>query len=92
MEVQETETEAEVEKSKEQEKKSYLVGWIKFILAKEKSKWQKKAEEDKEEAKKLAKMNAEEKAKFELDKKQSILEQREKEITKRERLQKLNQF
>ncbi len=83
VEVQETVTETEVEKEQEQEKK-FTQDELNSILAKEKSKWQKKAEEDKEEAKKLAKMNAEEKAKYELDKEKEILAEREAKITKRE--------
>lgn len=83
VEVQDTVTETEVEKEQEQEKK-FTQDELNSIIAKEKSKWEKKAENDKEEAKKLARMNAEEKAKYELDKANEILAKREAEITRRE--------
>ena len=83
VEVQETVTETEVEKEQEQEKK-FTQDELNSIIAKEKSKWEKKAESDKEEAKKLARMNAEEKAKYELDKANETLAKREAEITRRE--------
>lgn len=44
------------------------------ILAKERGKWEKKAEADKEEAKRLAKMNAEEKVKYESEKRRRMSE------------------
>lgn len=83
VEVEQT-ADVQTEQEQKQEEKTFTQDELNSILAKEKSKWQKKADEDKEEAKKLAKMNAEEKAQFELNKKQSALEQREKEITRRE--------
>lgn len=83
VEVQETVTETEVEKEQEQEKK-FTQDELNSIIAKEKNKWEKKAESDKEEAKKLARMNAEEKAKYELDKANETLAKREAEITRRE--------
>ena len=78
VEVQETVTETEVEEKK------FTQDELNSIIAKEKSKWEKKAESDKEEAKKLARMNAEEKAKYELDKANETLAKREAEITRRE--------
>lgn len=80
VEVQEN----EIEQQPQQEEKTFTQEELNKILAKERGKWEKKAENDKEEAKKLAKMNAEQKAKYELEKAQDDLAKREAEITKRE--------
>ena len=53
-------------------------------LAREQSKWEKRVQDERTEAEKLAKMNAEQKAKYEEDKRIAELERREKEITTRE--------
>lgn len=61
VEVEQT-ADVQQEQVQEQEEKKFTQDELNSILAKEKSKWQKKAEEDKEEAKKLARMNDEIKA------------------------------
>lgn len=53
-------------------------------IAREQAKWEKKVQEEKTEAEKLAKMKADEKAKYQEEKKLKELEQREKDITTRE--------
>lgn len=53
-------------------------------LAREQSKWEKRVQDERTEAEKLAKMNAEQKAKYAEEKRLSELEKREKEITTRE--------
>ncbi|BDU82506.1 DUF4355 domain-containing protein [Clostridium perfringens] len=53
-------------------------------LAREQSKWEKRVKDERTEAEKLAKMNAEQKAKYAEDKRIEELERREKEITTRE--------
>ena len=53
-------------------------------VAREQQKWQKKVEEEKLEAEKLAKMKAEEKAKYEEEKRIKALEERENAIKVRE--------
>lgn len=54
------------------------------IIAKQKAKWEKEAEEKVNEAKKLAKMNADQKAEYEAQKKEAELAKREAEINRRE--------
>uniref|UniRef100_UPI00272F81DA DUF4355 domain-containing protein n=1 Tax=uncultured Clostridium sp. TaxID=59620 RepID=UPI00272F81DA len=53
-------------------------------LATEQSKWEKRVQDEKTEAEKMAKMNSEQKAKYEEEKRNADLERREKEITVRE--------
>lgn len=53
-------------------------------LAREQSKWEKKIQDERTEAEKLAKMNADQKAKYAEEKRILELEKREKEITTRE--------
>ena len=53
-------------------------------LAREQSKWEKRVKEERTEAEKLAKMNAEQKAEYEQNKRIEELDRREKEITTRE--------
>lgn len=53
-------------------------------LAREQSKWEKKIQDERTEAEKLAKMNADQKAKYVEEKRIAELEKREKEITTRE--------
>lgn len=53
-------------------------------LAREQSKWEKKVQEEKTEAEKLAKMKADEKAKYQEEKRLAEIEKREKDITTRE--------
>lgn len=53
-------------------------------LAREQSKWEKKIQDERTEAEKLAKMNADQKAKYAEEKRVAELEKREKDITTRE--------
>ena len=53
-------------------------------LAREQSKWEKRVQDERTEAEKLAKMNADQKAKYAEEKRVAELEKREKEITTRE--------
>ena len=53
-------------------------------LAREQSKWEKRVQDERTEAEKLAKMNAEQKAEYEQNKRIEELDRREKEITTRE--------
>lgn len=53
-------------------------------LAREQSKWEKRVQDERTEAEKLAKMNAEQKAKYAEEKRVAELERREKDITTRE--------
>lgn len=80
----EVEQTADVQQEQKQEEKTFTQDELNSILAKEKSKWQKKVDEEKEEERKKAKMNAEEKAKFELEKSQNALKERENALIKRE--------
>lgn len=78
---QEKETENKDVKSFTQEELDKIIkSNVDRALAKAKA----EAEEKQEEAKRLAKMNAEQKAKYELEKQEQALIQREAEITKRE--------
>lgn len=58
--------------------------FIQERLAREQAKWEKRVEEEKTEAEKLAKMKADEKAKYQEEKRLEALEQRERDITTRE--------
>lgn len=78
---QEKETENKDVKSFTQEELDKI---IKSNVDRALAKATKEAEEKQEEAKRLAKMNAEQKAKYELEKAEERLAQREAEITKRE--------
>lgn len=53
-------------------------------IAREQSKWEKKIQDERTEAEKLAKMNADQKAEYESQKRLTELEKREKDITTRE--------
>lgn len=53
-------------------------------IAREQAKWEKKVQEEKTEAEKLAKMKADEKLKYQQEKREKELVQREKDITTRE--------
>lgn len=85
VEMQETQTEASTQETKAEETtKTFTQEQVNNFLAKEKAKWEKKAEAEKEEAKKLAKMNADEKAQYEIDKRTKALEEREQAIQLKE--------
>jgi len=70
------------------EQQEYVNRLINQTIAKERSKWEKDFEtrlnEAKTEAEKLAKMNAEQKAEYERQKREEALAKREQEITRRE--------
>lgn len=70
------------------EQQEYVNRLINQTIAKERSKWEKDFEtrlnEAKTEAEKLAKMNAEQKAEYERQKREESLAKREQEITRRE--------
>ncbi|WP_394898948.1 DUF4355 domain-containing protein [Clostridium paraputrificum] len=53
-------------------------------VAKEQAKWEKKVQDERTEAEKLAKMNADQKAEYEKQKREDELAKREKDITTRE--------
>ena len=53
-------------------------------LAREQSKWEKRVQDERTEAEKLAKMNAEQKAEYEKQKREDELAKRERDITTRE--------
>ena len=57
---------------------------IQTRIAQEQKQWEKKVQEERTEAEKLAKMKADEKAKYQEEKRLKELEQREKDITTRE--------
>lgn len=74
VEVVEGQEQASAQEQQTTESKTFTQEELNSILAKERGKWEKKAEADKEEAKRLAKMNAEEKAKYESEKRGRISE------------------
>ncbi|MDU6976115.1 MAG: DUF4355 domain-containing protein, partial [Clostridiales bacterium] len=53
-------------------------------VAREQAKWEKKVQDERTEAEKLAKMNADQKAEYEKQKREDELAKREKDITTRE--------
>lgn len=81
-------TETEEQKETTQTEKTFtqkdLDKIIQDRLSKEQSKWEKKVQEEKTEAEKLAKMKADEKAKYQEEKRLAEIEKREKDITTRE--------
>ena len=70
--------------NKAPEVKTFTQEEVDKIIEKRLAKERKKAEDEKKEAEKLAQMNADEKAKYELEKKVAELEKREQEIAKTE--------
>lgn len=78
--VEETKVAAEPEEINPRDEKKYSDADVDAMMAKKGAKWQKKVEE----ATKLAKMNAEEKAKYEREQRDKELAEREAAITKRE--------
>lgn len=64
--------------------KTFTQEEVNNFIAKERKQWEKKAQAEKEEAKQLAKMNAEEKANYELEKRQKALEDREQVLQRKE--------
>lgn len=76
---------AEPEKSPTpQDEKKYTDADVDEIINKKFAKWKAEQEKAESEAKKLAKMNAEDKQKYQLDKREQDLADREAEITRRE--------
>ncbi len=76
--------EASTQEKTTAEEKTFTQEQLNNILAKERKAWEKKAEADKEEAKKLARMNAEEKANYEFEKREQALIARELELQTKE--------
>lgn len=66
------------------EKKKYTDAEVDDIIKRKYAKWKAEQEKQESEAKKLAKMNAEDKKKYQLDKREQDLADREAEISKRE--------
>ena len=66
------------------DEKKYTDAEVDDIINKKYAKWKKEQEQAESEAKKLAKMNAEDKQKYQLDKREQDLANREAEINKRE--------
>ncbi|HEM2753222.1 TPA: DUF4355 domain-containing protein [Streptococcus suis] len=66
------------------DKKKYTDADVDAIIDKKFAKWKAEQEKAESEAKKLAKMNAEDKQKYQLDKREQDLADREAEITRRE--------
>lgn len=77
---------AETETPKEQHKdeKKYTDAEVDEIISKKYAKWQAKQEKEQNEAKKLAKMNADEKKDYQLKKREQELADREAEIARKE--------
>lgn len=73
----------QVTKDQKDEKK-YTDAEVDDIINKKYAKWKEEQEKAESEAKKLAKMNAEDKQKYQLDKREQDLADREAEITRRE--------
>ena len=68
----------------QQDEKKYTDAEVDAIIDKKFAKWKSEQEKAESEAKKLAKMNAEDKQKYQLDKREQDLADREAEITRRE--------
>lgn len=82
--VEETKVAAEPEEIDPRDEKKYSDNDVDAMMGKKRKDWQKKTDEKVEEATKLAKMNAEEKAKYEREQRDRELAEREAAITKRE--------
>ena len=82
--VEETKVAAEPEQKEPQDEKKYSDSDVDAIVKKKYAKWQKEQDAKVDEAKKLAKMNADEKAKYEREQRDKELAEREAAITKRE--------
>lgn len=78
------EAENNVDKNKQHDEKTFTQEEVNKIIADRLAREKEKAEKKQEEAKKLAKMNAEEKAKYELEKRESEIAKREAELNVRE--------
>lgn len=82
--IEETKVTAEPEQTESQDEKKYSDSDVDAIVKKKYAKWQKEQDAKVDEAKKLAKMNADEKAKYEREQRDKELAEREAAITKRE--------
>ena len=82
--VEETKVAAEPEEIDPRDEKKYSDNDVDAMMGKKRKDWQKKTDEKVEEATKLAKMNAEEKAKYEREQRDKERADREAAITKRE--------
>ena len=83
VEVQEVPAEPTIEKQPQDEKK-YTDADVDEIINKKFAKWKSEQEAKENEAKKLAKMNADEKQKYQLDQREQELADREKAIARKE--------
>lgn len=81
---EETKVPAEPVETQPQDEKKYTDADVDEIINKKFAKWKSDQEAKESEAKKLAKMNAEDKQKYEFEKRAQELADREAEITKRE--------
>lgn len=82
--VEETKVAAEPEEIDPRDEKKYSDNDVDAMMDKKWKNWKKKADEEVDKAKKLAKMNAEEKANYEREQRDKELAEREAAITKRE--------
>ena len=82
--VEKNKTAAESEQSKPQDEKKYTDADVDAIIDKKFAKWRADQEAKESEAKKLAKMNADDKQAYQLKKREQELADREAEINKRE--------
>lgn len=83
VEVQEVPAEPTIEKQPQDEKK-YTDAEVDAIIDKKFAKWKSEQEAKENEAKKLAKMNADEKQKYQLDQREQELANREQAIARKE--------
>lgn len=84
VEVMEEKVTAEPEQQPLQDEKKYTDAEVDAIINKKFAKWQKDQDAKVNEAKKLAKMNADEKANYEMEQRNKELAEREQAIVKRE--------
>lgn len=84
VEVVETQEPADLETTKENGEKKYTDADIDAIVNKKYAKWKTDWENEQNEAKKLAKMNAEDKQKYQQDQREKALAEREAEILRKE--------
>lgn len=82
--VEETTVPAEPVETQPQDEKKYTDADVDAIIDKKFAKWKAEQEAKESEAKKLAKMNADDKQKYQLEQREQALAEREAEIAKRE--------
>lgn len=81
---EQTQVPAEPEVKQPKDEKKYTDADVDAIIDKKFAKWKSEQEAKESEAKKLAKMNADDKQKYEMEKREKALAEREAEISKRE--------